>query len=562
MRGKHGLAILVLTCLPVSALAATHDVPCSGDITYAVEAALSAAADGDTILLGSGTCTIQNVMVAHGVSILGESRTGTVITGAGTMLFEFSGDGTGKWEFGNLTVTGDNGQDIAIEGGFESFRIHDMDIRSSSERFAQIGFQTIGHMLYRGGPVYRNKMLFDNILLEASTKVQFVKIWGNNHVAWGEPDGFGTDNFVFIEDCGFIYSGTTGTITDTEGGGRFVFRHNKVTNGQVSMHCTGSTQGMRGNRAVEIYANTFVCSNATGGGACNNRYAFEATRGGTGLFYDNDISGDYFTSAWPMQGRIAWEPGTGFLDWGFDTTCGTSGTRKMCLDAQVRCTEGNRGPTARPHDYGGSTWGDNICAERGEGQAGPDWSCTNDDDCNDLDGSPGKCVQIDGLGRTGSEVEGWPCRDQFGRGQDDQTTGEQAAAPIYWWNNTWQGEPQVDIPPNQYSDFFQKDRDWCAHDPSTDCGEKAAWTYEPFPYPHPLRTDGGEPGDDAGVDKGCDCRMDRYGVGSARVLALLLALTLAFTLVSRIRRSSVGTGAACKRRVRHNARHDARHNAR
>lgn len=481
------VVLIGLLALP-AARGATHSIACSGNISSALKKAVSGASAGDTILIGEGTCIVKNVTVNKGLKILGADRKGTSLSGEGSTLFRFTGSGSGEWDFGVLTITGNNVQDIAIEGGFGSFRIHEIDIRSTSTLFAEIGSNTLADQLYHGGPAYRHKILFDNILLESSAPVQFVKIWGNNHVAWAEPDGFGTDNFIFIEDSEFRYIGTARHVTDTEGGGRFVFRHNKVINGMVAMHCTGSTQGMRGNRAVEIYSNEFTCTNSTAAGECSRMYAFEATRGGTGIFYDNRISGDYFTSVWPMHGRIAWSPGTGFPDYRFKTKCGTAGTRKICLDAQVHCTDGRRGPTARPHNYGGSaSWGDQICGSRGEGQAGPDWSCDSDSDCNDINGRPGKCVQLDGLGRTGSEVAGYPCRDQFGRGRDNLQTGEQEAAPIYWWNNFWQGSPQKEIPGNQYSDFFMQNRDWCAHDPSTPCGQKAAWSYTPYPYPHPLR---------------------------------------------------------------------------
>jgi hypothetical protein len=95
-------------------------------------------------------------------------------------------------------------------------------------------------------------------------------------------------------------------------------------------------------------------------------------------------------------------------------------------------------------------------------------------------------MQVDGNGSNG--VAGWPCRDQMGRVKDDPSTGVQASAPSYWWNNTVKGIPNtIILIGSAYSAYIVENEDYCNHNPSTSFGSVSAWSYVPYTYPHSLQ---------------------------------------------------------------------------
>jgi hypothetical protein len=175
-----------------------------------------------------------------------------------------------------------------------------------------------------------------------------------------------------------------------------------------------------------------------------------------------------------MMYRIAYN--NAFLGGGY---CSDTGTKKVCQDLSKRCTVSNK-PCFQTSDCGS---GGGECPNSSGGL----W-CSSNSDCRNVDGTYGLCMQLDGLGNTGSQAEGWPCRDQTGRGKDDPITGAQEASPVYWWNNTVDGVANKPmLVASQYKAYIMQGRDYCNSSPATPCGSKGAWKYTPYPYPHSLR---------------------------------------------------------------------------
>ena len=92
---------------------------------------------------------------------------------------------------------------------------------------------------------------------------------------------------VYVEDCTFIGQGTAG-VMDGTWGGRFVFRHNTVTDAFLGMHGTEG-QRFRGLRSFEIYQNTFRYPDI-------RIFCCLYIRSGTGVIWGNTVtagSGDH-----------------------------------------------------------------------------------------------------------------------------------------------------------------------------------------------------------------------------------------------------------------------------
>jgi hypothetical protein len=97
--------------------------------------------------------------------------------------------------------------------------------------------------------------------------------------SWADYPRYGSGRFFFIEDNYIDFF----NATDSEGGGKFVVRHNYILNSVVADH---GTEGgaLRGHRAKEVYNNTF---NWTGA----NHGAPGGQRSGTCLWHDNIVTG-------------------------------------------------------------------------------------------------------------------------------------------------------------------------------------------------------------------------------------------------------------------------------
>jgi hypothetical protein len=434
----------------------------------AVQTAVNSASSGDTVYVPAGNCTWNDpVTIGKGITLQGAGPASTVITGNSSNIFIINGDG-GNFRLTALGITGTVWSSaLRIEYNFNTCRIDHVNMTNLSYKAVTIGGDSTWYAAYPPRTIYnKQKILFDNINFSSNSGQQFLIIysrWQN----WIEDDDYGTDNFIYIEDSSFSETGGGGWLSniDAEGGARYVFRHNTAHRFSPAMHDMGSSAGRRGNRLVEIYDNIFTCS----GGGCEN--GVMSTRGGSGVYYNNTITGygdaintEIFRTAYPDDNG---EHGS-FVGGGH---CADTGSRKICEDVQHHCTAGTKLPCYQDSDCAAG-----ICTRTALGYWLP--ACTSDSDC----GAGVRCMQIDGNG----SPAGWPCRDQTGRGKDDPITGVQASSPLYFWNNTLNGQTAGFT--NWSGSYIQENRDYCLHSPATACGAKQAWTYIPYTYPHPLRS--------------------------------------------------------------------------
>ena len=225
------------------------------------------------------------------------------------------------------------------------------------------------------------------------------------HALWSQPSTIGHPNqagVVFVEDNTFIFT-EFGNAIDSNYGGRYVFRHNTLTDVYIEAH---SVQGEnRGPRSWEIYDNAFTFTNEI--------YTSMFLRGGTGVVFNNTIVGPV-SNAIVLDNVRSWE----FLEFPPGSCDGTS------------------------------PWDGNT---------------------------PG--------------FDGWPCRDQIGRGMDvlGSFPQPQASEPAYFWNNTLNGvpaDPTVDhcdpvVKVNGSCADIVLGRDYFA--------SVARPGYVSFNYPHPQR---------------------------------------------------------------------------
>jgi hypothetical protein len=422
------------------------------------------AKDGDTIRVSSGTVTYsQGITIAKPLSIIGAGPSATVINAAGAVVFTINMPKAGNVRLSAMGFTGTGGSTqlettvINMRGILDTVRLDNLNFTDIQQHAVYVG-------LWDAIPQHP-KILFDHINYRSSLTSgfqRFLKLLGNNNT-WSLDDRYGSDFYVFIEDSSFIWTGVANSnsgVTDTEHGARMVVRNNLIQGGGVQVHDTGSTPAAKGQRTTEVYNNTFSCTIP----GCSNIPAI-GIRGGGWVVHNNVFGSGFWTPGFPQIYRAT--VGAGYLG----ASC-TGAVISVCnTPTYYHCSGGDKRACGFP--------GDSTCSGMG--------SCvitaSGPSDC------PAQFPFILSLDRVngGSGASGYPCRHQSGWGKESADGQTQSPSPVYWWGNKNASGSTVSLN-HDVSPWFLADRDYCNRNPSTACGAKAAWTYAPFTYPHPLQS--------------------------------------------------------------------------
>jgi hypothetical protein len=251
-----------------------------------VQEAIDAAQDGDTVLLPAGAAT-WTPLDARTPSVL---ISGKMITlqGAGMDKTVITDGSPHAWASLALVIRG-AGRPFRVTGvtfrkGTDARGANAISIADSRDwrvDHCRFDYNGSGGALFSYGDSFG---VIDNCtIVRAYTAINSN---GRGDASWKMPLSLGTADAVYIEDCTFIDVGPDGP-TDAYAGARYVFRHNAVTKtdavdsiGGVGHHGFDSG-GYRSTFSCEVYGNTF-----TGDG-----WLFGRSRGGTGVIFDNTVTG-------------------------------------------------------------------------------------------------------------------------------------------------------------------------------------------------------------------------------------------------------------------------------
>lgn len=260
-----------------------------------VESAAASASDGDTVQVPAGTCTWDQQTTISDKNV--------TLQGAG---------------IGNTTII----IETPIEGNWSALRI------SNTNKPARItGFTFRRVLSTAGGDVWANMVAMDgehwrvdhcrfevtgsgargvyttsNGLIDHcefeeldDVSTQGVRIYHTND-NWSLPLDLGTARATVIEDSTFRFVSEHDSAVDGCRGTRVVFRHNTVTNTEFQLHGLWSCgDDMAGAMSFEVYDNQFI--EDMGGEWVS---AAITLRGGTGVLFDNTVTGLFSTA---MHGR-------------------------------------------------------------------------------------------------------------------------------------------------------------------------------------------------------------------------------------------------------------------
>jgi hypothetical protein len=321
---KPAAAIMLVTAMLLAVLSETKGAIINAasasiaDVTNAVNRAV----DGDTVVVPAGTATWTSTLnLGKGITLRGQ----TTVVGAGTASPTVT-DGTVILD--NVAIVNNAAPLIQIKAnttGDQVFRITGFTFRNGSRtkltrpqnagavyvtgtvHGAGTGSFRIDHCLF--DYLYQNGIFVSGwvtySVMDHCVENNWKNVFSatiNNGRFWNNGDEFGSSSFAdapylgsekffFFEDNTFInvahldYTNvvqTTGTI-DSQGGSRYVARHNYFENSAPNTHGTESGGRTRGIRLHEWYQNTINFD--IGGGGLG------LVRGATGLSWGNTLTG-------------------------------------------------------------------------------------------------------------------------------------------------------------------------------------------------------------------------------------------------------------------------------
>jgi hypothetical protein len=317
----RGIAGALLFTLTVSAVAnaIASDITAASCNAGDVQAALDRARAGDTIYIPAGTCrwtTSVSWTAPANVTVLGAGNLSVIGGGDATVIVDdFAGgsplisittNATGTFRLAGITVQGGSSSSIKSNGVVQvgglskQLRIDHIHINMQS-------YDTLLPSLPMALDHWLNGVV-DHIVVDLA-KQGFIHFahpyYGTGTENYGDesfaaPTGFGTSDFVFVEDSQFnakkdLASGLyPGTVTDCQSAGRFVMRYNTVVGaGFGQTHPTGGPSRGRGCRAHEVYGNTALPSADFNPLADPPPFTFSWMTSGTSLVWGNTASGTY-----------------------------------------------------------------------------------------------------------------------------------------------------------------------------------------------------------------------------------------------------------------------------
>jgi hypothetical protein len=475
------------------------DIPAASASYADVNTAVSAAANGDRVLVPAGSATWPSSLVISGkaIELIGAGIGSTVITdgvvrtgGLPRMISWDTIDG-GLSRFSGFTINGGVEADgfnkgiIYITGSSHQFR---MDHNAITPTAVTSGVQFDGDLR---GVVDHNTITVDH----AFGIYTFHNTWGGvgnyGDNSFAQPDSIGTVEALFVEDNQFINNQTVNFFNfavDGWSGSRVVYRHNTFTNCVWDNHGTESGGRLRGARQLEVHDNTFIID------LQGNAFpSVIGLRSGTGVIYNNAVTATNGTLTRVADGvNYRNDPFEPFYIFGWAGKVTPVSITHSGTTATVTTTD--RYGLASFHGY---AYTDNYVQIAGANQApyngifqvtGFTASTFTYTMASDPGATATGTLVVSSPWDGNTDAFGYRAIDQIGAGQCDLISGDvpvptgnvhQALEPLYVWGNTLNGSASnFGIDQTNSPSVVVENRDYYN-------SARPGWS--PYTYPHPLQ---------------------------------------------------------------------------
>lgn len=310
LRKLQPVGLAVLGMLGQMSIAHAATITAASCSTAAVQTALNQATAGDTVQIPAGTCSWTSTIswsAPANVAVIGAGNLNTQGGGnatvivdnvsGGSPLLHISTNASGTFRFAGITVRGGTGS--VKEGGMIAFRGSSTKARIDHVHIDKSTYspQNTGKFMVVGGMV---RGVIDNSLFNAGNEIAWIHFVngegaGNGDTTWTQPTGFGTADFMYVEDSRLLAgrSGSSpprGTFSDCHTGGKFVIRYSTTLNGNVGQtHPTGHAADDRGCRGYELYGVTATADHA----GREPTFAFSYNNSGPAMNWGNSVDNVY-----------------------------------------------------------------------------------------------------------------------------------------------------------------------------------------------------------------------------------------------------------------------------
>lgn len=387
----------------------------------------------------------------------------TVITdnfASGSPVLAIETNATGTFRIYGITFraggTQKNDGVVGIGGQSKQFRMDHMHFDTQT---AAVATSLLQFSNYVTGVV--DQSIFDLHSVGNGIKVHYRNYGGTQDggdASWAAPTGFGTSDFVFVENNTFNGNSAFSAINDALFGGKMVIRYNTINRAWAQTHPTRSGSE-RGARAMEVYGNDFVSSNSFNPVASYALF-FNA---GPAMVWGNNAPEGYTIFQTGHYGRRSNDGGAHAEaktpdGWAYCGPAPQSGTVNVSGTNVTRVSGTNFN----------TNWAADSMIFIGSDISGYRIASVNSINSITLV-APGAGTQTGVAYSTGSNwdgntepLTGYPCLDQPGRGQGDLITGafpnkvnaatgcnssltcaypRQVLEPVYNWLNVWATVP-------------------------------------------------------------------------------------------------------------------------
>jgi hypothetical protein len=311
MRGIFGTFLLALLLSgAVNVGAATRTAASCSQVD--VQNALNAASAGDTVIIPAGTCHWTNRVTWNAppnVTLLGSGNLSVLGGGDATVivddylsqaqLLSIGTNASGTFRLAGITFKGGTGSlkeagILGLGGTSTQMRVDHIHMTTSTYTSSA----NMGKWILFGN---LNGVVDHSVFDSVKISEMLFSGDGVGDQAWAAATGFGTSNFIFLEDNQFnggsdpnAPGSFVGTIEDCNGGGRFVIRYNTIAGmGVGQTHPTGSANRGRGCRAHELYGNTATASPSFDSSRDVPNFTFSWMSSGPLLVWGNTAVGAY-----------------------------------------------------------------------------------------------------------------------------------------------------------------------------------------------------------------------------------------------------------------------------
>lgn len=273
-----------LLCLVIfSGQVMAAQISAKGGTRSEILEAVNMAKPGDVVMIPAGTFNFDgSITFKAGITIMGAGKDKTILKKSGNVsssTFTIDGSNGLKARISSMTIIGlkpSTSPGIKVAKGARKFRIDNI-------AFKNCGGNALGVFDNSTGVIDHNTFI-DN-------EVYSIVVYGDGVSTWNKPVKLGTEDAVYIEDNRFEMKNVLNKARShhiaSNNGSKYVFRYNTIDDGNLNAQAIdvhgNKFSWPKGSRYYEIYNNKMKVT---------HRWLGMRIRGGDGVIFDNELSGD------------------------------------------------------------------------------------------------------------------------------------------------------------------------------------------------------------------------------------------------------------------------------